>query len=234
MKHIALLSVLAIAIAAQLAAQTPGHAKTSAAILPLEAAGADPVMTLNLSGRLRHELIQTGAFDMMEREKMQEILKEQGFQQSGACNTNACIVEVGQMIGVEKMVAGNIGLVGKTYTLNVRLIDVRTSRVDRSIVEDHTGTVDRLLTEVVKRVAARLAVAARSPALPAAGMKKGGSVFTKWWFWTGVGVAAAGGTAALLLGGGSTTTEENPTDNTLPLPPNPPQAPGIILNGAQK
>jgi hypothetical protein len=38
-------------------------------------------------------------------------------------------------------------------------------------------------------------------------------------------VAAAGGTAAALLMGGGETAVEGPTDNTLPLPPNPPPSP---------
>lgn len=229
MKPAVIILSLIAAYALQASAQPKAPpARTSAAILPLEASGTDAVMAQNLSNRLRHELMQTGAFDMMEREKMQDLLNEQGFQQSGACNTNACIVEVGQLIGVEKMVAGNVGLVGRTYTLNVRLIDVRTGKVDQSVVEDYSGTVDKLLTEVVRKVAGRMALAVRSPGLKTAPAVKSGSILRKWWFWAGLGAAAAGGTAAILLGGGGTTTSENPTDNTLPLPPDPPQAPGFL------
>ena len=37
---------------------------------------------------------------VIEREMMEEIIKEQGFQQSG-CSTDECMVEVGKLIGVE-------------------------------------------------------------------------------------------------------------------------------------
>ena len=40
---------------------------------------------------------------------MEQILVEQGFQQSG-CTTNECMVEVGKLIGVEKIVSGSISV----------------------------------------------------------------------------------------------------------------------------
>jgi curli biogenesis system outer membrane secretion channel CsgG len=61
-----------------------------------------------LADRLRAELFNTGAVNVMEREQMQEILKEQGFQQSGACNDEACLVQMGQMLGVQKLVSGSL------------------------------------------------------------------------------------------------------------------------------
>lgn len=236
MKHTVLAVTLALILAAPLAAQQKAPpANPFTGFLPLEAIGISAADGANISNRLRHELTQTGAFEMMERERMQDLLKEHRLQQSGVCNTNACIVEVGQKIGVEKMVAGNVGLVGKTYTLNVRLIDVETGKVDRSVVEDYTGSVDKLLTEVVARVAQGLAYGrALAPGLrPLSGdpeRSRGGvegpkPLYKRWWFWTGLGAAAAGGTAAALLSGGGGTTEENPQDNTLPYPPDPPQAP---------
>ena len=222
MKHIVLATTLALAASLQAQPAKP-PAKTFAAILPLEAAGADAVMAQNLSGRLRHELAQTGAFDMMEREKMQDLLNEQGFQQSGACNTNACIVEVGQLIGVERMIAGSLGRVGRTYTVNLRLISVKTGRIERSVTRDYAGEIDKLLTSEMKQVAQVLAASAAgkqvSPQAKAPAMSK--PIYKKWWFFAGLGTLAAGGAAAALLGGSSDSdgTTTPPEDTTIPLPP---------------
>jgi len=54
-----------------------------------------------ISDRLRGELVKTGHFSVMERAQMDEVLKEQGFQQSGACTEQSCIVAMGQMLGVQ-------------------------------------------------------------------------------------------------------------------------------------
>ncbi len=56
-----------------------------------------------LSDRLRVELVNTGEFQVLERERMDLILREQGFQQSG-CVATECAVEIGQLLGTEKMI----------------------------------------------------------------------------------------------------------------------------------
>ncbi len=228
MKRIIFLLALAL-LAGSLRAAPPAQ-KTTAAILDLESKGVSETESAALSERLRYEMFQTGAFDMMERGKMQDILQEQGFQQSGACNTNACAVEVGQLIGVEKMIAGSLGKVGRTYSVGLRMVDVRTGRVEQSVTQDYTGEIDKLLTEVMRTIANKMAAAAGSEGRLAPGSlpqpaAQGRPFYRKWWFWGGLGAAAAGGTAALLLGGGSETTTDQPADETLPTPPNPPQAP---------
>lgn len=196
--------------------------RTSVAILELEPKGVPEVEVSALSDRLRSELLNTGSFDVMERGKMQEILREQGFQQSGACNTDACAVEVGQLIGVEKMIAGSLGKVGRTYTVNLRLISVKTGRIERSVTRDYAGEIDKLLTTEMRQVAQVLAASVTGQqiapqAKPAAVSKP---IYKKWWFYAGLGAVAAGGAAAALAGGGGGTEEAPPpTDNTIPLPP---------------
>jgi hypothetical protein len=191
------------------------------AILELEPKGVPEVEVSALSDRLRSELLNTGSFDVMERGKMQDILREQGFQQSGACNTDACAVEVGQLIGVEKMIAGSLGKVGRTYTVNLRLISVKTGRIERSVTRDYAGEIDKLLTAEMKQVAQVLAASvggkqvapqARPPAVSK-------PIYKKWWFYAGIGAVAAGGAAAALAGGGGGEEAAPPVDNTIPLPP---------------
>jgi len=69
------------------------------AVLNLDTSGIDASAIVVLSDRLRSELVNTGRFDVMERTPMDEILTEQGFQQSGGTITE-CAAEVGQLLGV--------------------------------------------------------------------------------------------------------------------------------------
>lgn len=89
-----------------------------------------------ISDRLRNELFNTGAFSVVERSQMQEILKEQGFQQSGACSTDACVVEMGQLLGVQLIIVGSIAKVGATFTINARMIDVSTGKIVQTATSD--------------------------------------------------------------------------------------------------
>jgi hypothetical protein len=102
-----------------------------------------------LSDRLRAELFKTGMVDVMEREQMSEILKEQGFQQSGACTNESCLIEMGQILGVKKLVSGSIGKIGSMYLLNLRLIDIKTAKISKSVSEDIKGDLE----DVVGRLA---------------------------------------------------------------------------------
>jgi len=86
---------------------------------------------------------------------MDEILTEQGFQQSG-CTTTECAVEVGKMLNVQKMVSGTIGKLGRTWTMDIALIDVETSHIEKSFFQDYKGEIDALLT-VMESVATQIA-----------------------------------------------------------------------------
>jgi curli biogenesis system outer membrane secretion channel CsgG len=70
----------------------------------LAANGISQAEAITLTDILRSNLGLTGLYQVMERSKMSEILREQGFQQSGACDEASCIVEMGQFLGVTLMV----------------------------------------------------------------------------------------------------------------------------------
>ena len=108
-----------------------------------------------LTERLRSELLLTKHFKLLERGIMEEILKEQGFQQSG-CTTSECVVQMGQLVNVEKMVAGTINKIGNTYSTSVRIIDIATGSIDKIVTFDYTGPIDELLKRGMKKIAIEL------------------------------------------------------------------------------
>ena len=73
------------------------------AVLDFDGNGVSQSETRTLTNRLRDELFKTGVYIVLERGKMDDVLKEQGFQQTG-CVTSECAVEVGNMLGVQQMV----------------------------------------------------------------------------------------------------------------------------------
>ena len=98
----------------------------------------------SLSDRLRSLLVRTNTYDVVDRGKMEEILKEQGFQMSG-CTSAECVVEAGQILGVEQMISGSIGKIGRLYTIDVVLIDVQTAKIIKSITRDYQGEIEGLV-----------------------------------------------------------------------------------------
>lgn len=126
------------------------------AVMPFEArqVGADEAQIL--AEAIASELASTGEVRLMERSQMDKILSEQGFQQSGTCNGAECAVEVGQILGIDRMVVGSVGHIGKTYVLNARLVDVATGEVLKSSSRKDQGAIDQILSTLVPQVVAEL------------------------------------------------------------------------------
>lgn len=176
--------------------------KTNIAVLDLEPRGglsAEEVMSI--SDRLRGELINTGLYTVVERGQMDAILKEQGFQRTGACSEASCIVEVGQLLAVYKMVGGSIGKVGKAYSINLKIIDVATGKIERQVADDLKCSKEELVSFHIRNVARRMAglVKERKP------------LTSRWYFWVPTIAAVGGGAAAaaVLLSGDKSTDGES-------------------------
>jgi len=118
---------------------------------------------LTLTDRLLVELVRTTRFEVTERARRDEVLKEVGFQQTGACDEASCLAQVGKYLGVQKMVGGSVGQIGKTYSVNLRMVDVETGRIEQTATKDYPGSIDYLLTTAMKEVAWQLARGGLTP-----------------------------------------------------------------------
>lgn len=143
MKHnINLLLVVFLFAASALCAQN----KPTIAVLGLDPAGISKSEAQVLSNRIRSLLVNTSYFRVLERANMESILTEQGFQQSG-CTSDDCLVEAGQLLGVQKMLAGSVGKFGTVYTIELRIIDVESGKIESSSSYDYRGEMENLLLE---------------------------------------------------------------------------------------
>ena len=158
MKHSFLLMYfLPVICAASLSAQQPAaDARTNYAVVNLKPGdGVSDGESELISDRLRTELFKTGKVNMMERNQMQDILKEQGFQQSGVCTDEACLVEMGQMLGVKIMVIGSLGKLGSMFMVNIRAIDVQTAQIVKVVSVDVKGDIEEVvdhLAEIARKI----------------------------------------------------------------------------------
>ena len=138
---------------------------------------------------------------------MESILKEQAFTLTGACNSAECAVEIGQLLSAEKMVIGDFGKVGETFSITIRMVNVSTGKLEMSLDERFKGDPEIFL-EIIKNMALQLSGT----------YDEGTSV---WWYVGGA--AVVGGIAAfvLLCGDDSPGTVEN----TVGSPPGDPDIP---------
>ena len=149
--------------AASSSAQTSSSKPLKVAVLDFRGDGIKPDEALALTDRFRADLVRSERFTILERSQMDAILKEQGFQQSGAtCSNDECAVKMGQMLGVDKLVTGSIGKLGKAFMVNARLVDVQTGKIDKAASEDCNCDIEDLIP-LVTRLAKALAEQVGAP-----------------------------------------------------------------------
>ncbi len=129
--------------------------KKSIAVLALQGNGISPSEANVLTDELRSVLVQTGKYDVLERNNMESILNEQGFQMSG-CTSAECAVEAGKLLGVQKMVGGSVGKLGTLYNISIRIFDVQTGRIEKTETRRHEGSIEQLL-DLIKQIGYALA-----------------------------------------------------------------------------
>jgi TolB-like protein len=132
-----------------------GGGKYNIAVSDLAGQGIEQSSTAIISDRLRTELFKQGGFNVLERNAMQDILKEQGFQQSG-CTSDACAVEIGQLLGVSYIVVGTVGKLGHLFTIDVRMIEVGTGKIAYSENVDCDCPIEKVLTNSVVSIAKKI------------------------------------------------------------------------------
>jgi TolB-like protein len=125
------------------------------AVSDLAAQGVKKSEATVISEQLRAELMKSPRIRLIERSQMQEILKEQGFQQVG-CTSDACAVEVGQLLGVKNMVVGSVGMAGSYTVLSVRIIDVGNGNIMVNESIRTKGGIDQVLESGIEDAAAKL------------------------------------------------------------------------------
>ena len=154
MKHLLLLALLFI---------RPLVAQLSIAVIDFDGKNVTLEDASALTDRLRIELFNTRKFVVTEREKMDAILEEQGFQLS-ECSSDECIVEMGQLIGVQQIVAGSVMRIGRVYSVAARIIDVERGSIINTAIFDHEGEIGNLLKVGMREIARQLA---GQPGMPA-------------------------------------------------------------------
>ena len=123
------------------------NTKPTVAILNFEGQGVSASEVQTLSERMRTEIGNTNAVRLIERKAVEKIMMEQGLQQSG-CTTDECAAEVGQLLGVQFMISGSIGMMGNSYTIDCKMFSVETGEIVRTKSATHKGDISGLLTEM--------------------------------------------------------------------------------------
>jgi TolB-like protein len=136
------------------------------AVMDLGVLGGTEPQRVALSNQLRAELAKTGKVTMVDRSQMEAIMQEQALQQSG-CTSQECAVQVGQLLGVRKIVTGTLTKIEEDlWQVAVQLLEVETGKVLVQDTFNHEGNYRTLLQTGMTRAALAL-VGERPPEVAA-------------------------------------------------------------------
>jgi len=135
------------------------------AVLPLEqGAGSDTYGGLGtaLAGMLVSDLSRVESLQLVERSRLDDLLGEIELGEGGFIDP-ATAQRLGAGLGAELVVAGSYSVVGSTFLLDARLIEVESAAVLQAV--DAQGTVEDFVTvekDLVEALLEQLAVAVSS------------------------------------------------------------------------
>jgi len=119
--------------------------RSSVAVLDFESIGVDVYIGRAVSEIMRTVLVGNPRFQVVERAQINKALSEQKFQKSGVIDDKSA-VEIGKFLGADLIIVGSVVKIGNAYTINSRMIDVKTG--EAKLGKNVTGTDLNLLTSM--------------------------------------------------------------------------------------
>lgn len=126
--------------------------KPTLAIMDFKTVGDSEELGKGAAEILRTAFVETRNYTVIERGMLEEVLKEQKISVSGIVDSNTA-VNIGKIIGARIVVVGSVVKIGKSYTLNIRFVDVQTSEVllGEKLTTMNKEDIPRLCSEIVKK-----------------------------------------------------------------------------------
>lgn len=106
---------------------------------------------------LRTTLMETGKYTVVERSMLKEAMKEQKLSLSGAVDQTTA-VGIGKILGAQLVAVGSVVKMDeRSYTLNVRFVDVATGEVisGKKLTTKNRGNIPDLCEQMVKLLTKR-------------------------------------------------------------------------------
>jgi TolB-like protein len=144
-KKCLIVNLIAIVVIAFTVTGFAADKKYSVAVLDFESMGTEEYLGKAVSEIMRTALVSNQNYRVVERAQINKALSEQKFQKSGMIDDRSA-VEIGKVLGADLIIVGSVVKIGNAYTINSRLIDVKTG--EAKLGRNVTGTDLNLLTSM--------------------------------------------------------------------------------------
>lgn len=169
---------------------TATAAGPSLALPGLNGVNLSPSETALFESLLSSELSRVGLSVLANRDIAAMLGLERQKQLLGCNDDHQCLTEVAGALGVDALLLGDVGRIGKSYTVNLRVVGAQNGKV----LATHIATV-----ATVDDVPAELRRAAGELEGQLLSALRGGQRFSRLWALLPAGVAIGGAVAAVVL-----------------------------------
>jgi hypothetical protein len=191
------------------------------AIFSLDAEyGVAPGVAKLLTDHLSQEIRDAGGFQrVVSSRELESVMGFEKQRQLMSCQSDSCMAELAGALGVDFILVGNVGKIGTSYLLNLKVLDVRNGTLVSGVSDRLRGESEEALLDGVKPAVNRLLAGKFGGQVPVSGVAESrpppktlpatratapsspqGDGGKPPWAWglVGLGVAVAGG--GLLVG----------------------------------
>ena len=123
---------LSLSIATVCQAQKKGKIRMAIISIDTKDMSIDPISMGNL---VRTEVEKIDTFNVTDRYDVQQFMESNKVSMAN-CFGKSCLVEVGTLLKVDKVLTGSIEMVGKNINVTYRIIDVNRNEVERTYVHE--------------------------------------------------------------------------------------------------
>ena len=111
-----------------------------------------------ISDLIESELSSKKNIALIERRKLDEVLKETALGQSGIINSNDAS-EIGKISGADYIIIGSAGKLGQEYVINIRVVHVMSGKILKGFslsslapdaYHEMTGEISELIVKIIE------------------------------------------------------------------------------------
>ncbi len=133
-------------VSVQLCSAQGNSNKASIAVLDIDVKGftIDPVQMGDIT---RVELSKIGKFELMDKYDVEYLVEKNDLSIAG-CYGKLCLVEIGKILKVDKIIGGSVELYQDMVVVTIRQIDVGTSEIEKTQVMEFLNIRNQVQTMV--------------------------------------------------------------------------------------
>jgi hypothetical protein len=139
-----------------LIAQTVVKPRKTLALLQLSVHGLPAATAAEISNGIRSHLKKLDVFELIDPATIKSVLQDQQMLSAGICNQSSCAIQIGQLLGADRVAIGSISLIDGTYSVNIRTIEINSGKIINDVNEYFKDKPRYFETDLVPVVAAKM------------------------------------------------------------------------------